>query len=233
MTVLLDINHETADLTQYDSTVTDSGDLSVTAAARLGGSNYGLSCVIDDTNAIYGIANLSPPASGILRVRFYLDPNSLTMANGDAFRVLRLWDTAGGGAIIFAVNLTYYTATGYRFLGTAYDDANNTYTISTTDIGDEPHYLEFYLTSAATTSSNDGICTVWIDGSQVGARTDLDNNTRFAALDQCHIGAVSNIDAGTSGTLYLDELVVNDDGGQIGPAGRHTPPAHYNELAVF
>jgi len=129
MTTLLDIDLESGDLSEFDATATDSGDLSADAAAALAGTNYGLKCVIDDTNAIYGTANLSPPASGILRGRFYLDPNSLTMANGDAFRVLRLWDTAGGGAIIFAVNLAYYTATGYRLLAIAYDDANNAYTI--------------------------------------------------------------------------------------------------------
>lgn len=38
---IININHETGDLSQYTNTVTDSSDLSVTAPAALAGTSYG------------------------------------------------------------------------------------------------------------------------------------------------------------------------------------------------
>jgi hypothetical protein len=37
MSIIINIDHETGDLTQYTSTVTDSGDLSVAVGAALAG----------------------------------------------------------------------------------------------------------------------------------------------------------------------------------------------------
>ena len=57
MSVIVDINHEVGDLTEYTATQTDSGDLSVTAGAALVGT-YGLSVLIDGAGDIYGEYNL-------------------------------------------------------------------------------------------------------------------------------------------------------------------------------
>jgi hypothetical protein len=61
------IDHTTGDLTQYDSTSTNGGNLSVAAAAALCGTSYGLSCVIDGANPMYGQKDISSPTSGKLR----------------------------------------------------------------------------------------------------------------------------------------------------------------------
>ena len=37
--------------------------------------------VIDDTTSMYGQMDISAPSSNEIRLRFYIDPNSLTMYN--------------------------------------------------------------------------------------------------------------------------------------------------------
>src|SRR3990167_10886063 len=60
----------------------------------------------------------------------------------------------------------------------------------------------------------------WVDGVDQGTLTGLDNYNLMADLSFLfRVGATTGIDAGTSGTFYLDELVANDDGSVIGAAG--------------
>ena len=68
-TPVADIDHETGNLSEYSSTVTDSGDLSVSTNAALNGSRYGLQAVIDDTTGIFGQVDLS--TYDIFRLHFY------------------------------------------------------------------------------------------------------------------------------------------------------------------
>jgi hypothetical protein len=71
MAVVADIDLESGDLSEFSGTVTDGGDLSVTQAAALAGSEYGLQCVIDDTTAVYGYVLLgSPNTSGLFVIGF-------------------------------------------------------------------------------------------------------------------------------------------------------------------
>ena len=77
--------------------------------------------------------------------------------------------------------------------------------------------MEIYLRRESSNGSDDGVLTIWLDGVQLGTRSDVDNYATFAIMDLVRIGAVGGIDAGTSGTLYLDEFVMRDDNTEIGP----------------
>ena len=46
--------HLESDLSEFTSTVTDSGDLYWSADAALAGTSGGMACLIDDTTSIYG-----------------------------------------------------------------------------------------------------------------------------------------------------------------------------------
>lgn len=215
MAVIIDIDHESGDLTEYTSTVTDSGDLSVAAGAALAGSSYGLQCVIDDTTAIYGQFRLgSENTSGVVRARFYIDPNGLTFDNDDYVIVLYLLN--GSAAQIARVYLYYTTVGGYQIYASVTNDAAVATNTSSYAITDVPHYIEIKLVRATGESTNDGSLQLWIDGVDKETVSGVDNYTRFAAFEYADIGA-RFIDAGTSGTLYIDELIVNDDGSEIGP----------------
>jgi hypothetical protein len=212
MTNIVAIDHETGDLTQYTSTVTDGGDLSAAAGAALAGTAYGLSCLIDDQNDIYGVKSVTMPATA-LRIRFYIDINSLTMTSGDEFYVLRLL----GGSYTLLIIIVIKGASTYSLSGQAYRDAGDAWVVRTGVITDEPHYAELLLTRATNNTSADGTFAFYIDGAQVGAtNTIIDNYDNWAQANALRFGC-GWLDAGTSGTLYLDELIVNDTGDLIGP----------------
>jgi hypothetical protein len=209
--------HLETDLNEFTSTVTDGGDLSQSAGAALAGTSGGMSVLIDDTTAIYGTKTVYTTA-GKLRYRFYVDVNTLTMANNDNFWIFRASGSPGDTSVI----KLYKVGSNYQLVFQYVADAGNVDTAKQT-ITDEPHYIEAYLVRAATDVSADGTSQWWIDGTSIGSQiTGIDNYHQFANVTSIKLGAVAGIDAGTSGTFYLDELVVNDDGGVIGPFRRST-----------
>ena len=211
MSVIVAIHLET-DLSEFTSTVTDSGDLYWAAAAALAGTAGGMACLIDDTTAIYGQKDVTANTSGIHRGRFYIDPNTLTMANSDLFYIFKSYTTGYDSLVSLALQMTstvYSIRTYYRT--DAGVQAGNSYAIT-----DAPHYVEFLYTKAADAGSSDGTFYTWIDGSAKDTLTGKDIYDCFPQFTHLRIGATSEIDATTSGTFYLDELIVNDDGGVIG-----------------
>ncbi len=190
---------ETGDFSAWSTTQTDGGDLSVSPAAALVGA-FGMQALIDDANPIF-VADDTPTAESRYRARFYFDPNSLTMAAGDAHFVF-----AG-----FSGSSTPVTALEFRFTGTRYQLRARVRTDATAwantpwfNLRDRPHFLEFDWRAASGPGANDGGLTLWIDGVQAADLTGVDNDTR--RIDRVRWGAVAGLDAGTSGTYYFDEF---------------------------
>lgn len=215
MAELLDVSHEIGDLSEYDSTVTDSGDLSVDRAAKLGpaASAFGLKCVVDDTTAIYGAKNVSPPASNQIRWRFYIDPNTMTIPEAANFPVVNL---RGGALTVAGVWLGYTAAGGYSILVGVRDDEGAWDKWLGDAITDAEHYVEVHLVRESGDGNDDGVLQVWIDGVSKGSLATVDNWATFALMSAVWMGALAVIPATTDGTLYLDELCANDDGSEIG-----------------
>jgi hypothetical protein len=206
---VFNIDNETGNLTQYTNT---SGAVSATAGAALAGS-YGLSTIVSATVA-WGRKVVTQAA--IARFRFYIDPNTITMANGDAFVIQNLQQNASPYAVFEQIQLKYVTGTGYQLAVDIYNDAGYLATY-TQNITDAPHYVEVNFVRAATSTSIDGTFAWWIDGVAKDTRASIDNYNKFSDQQwQTSIGAVTGRDAGTSGTIYLDEWVMNDDGSTIG-----------------
>ena len=162
MSELFNIQLET-DLSEFDSTVTDGGDLSQEAGAALGGTSGGLQCVIDDTTAIYGLKTQLAPASNEIRYRCYVDPNGLTMSNGDRFAWCNIETSTGGILNLILLQIDYVTGTGYRLAVRSKNDAGAN-TDNYVNLTDAPHYVEVYMLRAATNVSADGSYQVWVDG---------------------------------------------------------------------
>ena len=219
MAVIVDIDHDDGTLNEYTSTATDSGDLSVEVGAALAGTTEGLQCVIDDTNAIQGTITFSAPASGIIRGRFYVDPNSITANTYDALSICFIhsnmspWEI---GEVRFAK-----TAVGIDLILRGYDDDSSVIQITKLTIADAEQCVEFEITQAATDISADGTMELWVDEVSQGSETEIDNYDLFEAIDDVRFGASSVIGA-WDGTFYCDELVINDDGSEIGPVAPST-----------
>ena len=212
---VFDIGHETGDLSQYTTTHTDGGNLSITSAAALNGSNYGLSALINDGNQVDAEKNFTKSTK--LGLRFYFDPNSVTMANNDEFPIQYTKQNGGGFGTITNVKLGYTTLNGYKLTADVTGDAGwlNEYPVN---ISDAPHYIEIYITRAATSVSSDGTWQYKVDGTTVVTYTGIDNYNVLSDYDWFQqYGMIESRDAGTSGTIYFDDIIVNSDGMMIGP----------------
>ncbi|HEX5809324.1 MAG TPA: right-handed parallel beta-helix repeat-containing protein, partial [Anaerolineales bacterium] len=78
---------ESGNLSDWSGNANGGGDLSVSPAAALSGAN-GLQAVINDTTVL-SVTSDQPNAEPRYRLRFYFDPNSIAMANGDAHIIVR------------------------------------------------------------------------------------------------------------------------------------------------
>jgi hypothetical protein len=209
------IRHE-ADLSEYSSTVTDSGDLSAHADAAMGDTAMGLKLVIDDQTEIYGRKNLTGALTQ-LRFRFYLDPNGITIGNTNEWSVCNWY--CGSGNLVAVVYLGYTTANGYRILvGFEDDESAWDLWLSYVNITDAVHYIEVHVVAESGAGQDDGTAELWIDGVSKDTLGSMDNYGLFSnGLSDVFFGALWNVPASANGTYYLDELRANDDGSEIGP----------------
>lgn len=176
----------------YDAQI-DGGDLSVSASAAVEG-NYGLQAGIDDTTLLY-VEDLSPMDETHYRARFYLDPNSLAMATSD--RLVLLMDNGS----VFDVSLGRM-AGAYVITAGIKDDGGSLTSTTTYEISDDWHGVEIEWAAASSAGADDGYLKLWIDGVLQETVGGIDNDTR--RVKSVQLGAVEGLDAGTSGTFYLD-----------------------------
>ena len=206
-TILFDIDHEGGDLSEYDST---SGGVSATVGAALANTNYGMNVNITDQIADYGQVDLSLPGSGTIVIRLYIDTNGLTMALDDDFAFFR--DD-------FSLLYVKFFHDGVNYnIGIAGDDDVGGWPLwIQTTITDAPHYIEIEYNRASSDVASDGSCQLRVDDCIRGTDTGIDNYDKWALVTWYRFGAVSEIDVGTSGPFYIDEIVANSNGYYIGP----------------
>lgn len=211
---LFNVNMETGDLLQFDSLTDPDADLSATAAAAMGGTATGMSVIIDDQDPCYGRKLQAPPASNEFRVRVYIDPNGLAMAGGDSFVILAAH--LSGAPWDHILLRLQYDGVNYEIGAEFYDDSGYGAFGGPVNISDAPHYVEVHVERETDAVSGDGRIRWWLDGVLRNTWA-TDNFATFALLDHFRVGAVQSVDAGTTGTFYLDELCANDTGVEIGP----------------
>lgn len=208
---------ESGDLSAWDDSETDSGDLSAHADAALHGS-YGAKLVIDDTNSIY-VQDNTPSGESRYRLRFYIDINSLSMGEGDEFRVFTGQDEGWGGSPYtidgLIINLKYTSST-YKIYVSAANDSLTLNSSSEYTVTDDVHYIETDWSASSAPGEDDGFISLYIDGALKETVSGVDNDSW--GIDIALLGA-QGLDADTSGTLYLDDFASNNDGSEIGPVG--------------
>jgi uncharacterized protein YjiK len=188
---------ESGNLSAWSASVTDGGDLSASTAAKLAG-NYGMQAVIDDNVAIF-VTDDTPSAESRYRARFYFDPNSITMVNGDVHFIF--YGYSGSSTAVLRVQFRRSSG-GYQIRAALRDDGSTWFNTSWLNINDAVHNVELDWQAATGAGANNGHLTVWLDGAQQANLTTVDNDTR--RIDRARLGAVAGIDAGTRGTYYFD-----------------------------
>ena len=120
MSVVATVRFESNDFSELTGQSTDGGDFSVASAAALAGTQYGGQFVVDDTNAMYGYVQLAANKSRIV-ARIYIDPNGLTMGNGESISFLFLLKS-DGSTPAWRSRL-YYSSGQYHIQSIIYNDA--------------------------------------------------------------------------------------------------------------
>lgn len=188
---------ESGNLLNWSQRLRDGGDLAVTSQAALVGTK-GMRAQIDDNNAIW-VMDLSPEAERTYRVRFYFDPNSISMVEGDLHTIF-----AGikyPGFQVLRVDLRRYLG-NYQLRTLVRNDDQTWRNTRWVTISDAPHFIELFWQAALYPGANNGILTFWIDGVQEANLQNIDNDTRY--IDRVRLGAVAGVDDGTRGTYYFD-----------------------------
>jgi hypothetical protein len=187
---------ETGNLSGWTASVTNGGNLRVTTGAALTGT-FGMEAVISNNNAMY-VTDDSPVAETQYRARFYFDPNTIAMANGDSHYIF--YGYTGTATVVLRIEF-HKVAAGYQVRASQLNNSGTFLTTSYFAVSDAPHPIEvFYQTGA----SNGGL-TLWIDGVQKGAITGVANSQR--AIDRVRMGPISGIDNTTRGTEFFDNFV--------------------------
>lgn len=187
----------------FDSAVTNSGNLSVAAAAALVGS-YGVKSHLANTNPQYGAVPISE--TPYHRNRMWFDPNSLTCVGGPLVTTCASYFSSG--VAVARWRLVYDS--GFKIRIAARLDSGSDSASSDTSITDAPHLMDLYFGRSSEAGANDGFLRLWIDESEVLSLTGLDNDT--ISPDSLRVGAPLGPDASMTGDCYFDSIRVNYTG---------------------
>lgn len=199
---------EAGNLSAWSSSATDAGDLSVSSAALVGAQ--GLQVVLDDNTPIF-VTDERPNAEARYRVRFYFDPDSIRMANGDVLALLS--GISGSSTPILRVQFRF-SSNVYQIRAGLRNDGSTWSNTAWFTITDASHVIELDWRAAAGFGSNNGGLTLWFDEVLKANLASVDNDTR--RIDRVRWGAVASIDNGTRGSYYLDAFESRRDT-YIGP----------------
>lgn len=207
---ILEIRHE-ANLLEYNRLV-GSGGLSQGAAAALAGTTGGLAVTIDDQSARYGEAQFASLVAPAYRYRFYLDPNGLEMADWKNFIIAQV----RANSIPRQWIVLRFRQGFYELRLVVRDDSGTVRYSGYHVISDAEHSVEVLVRHASDAGAEDGLAALLVDGVQVVQFSELDLYDLDKRPNNMQFGAVAGVDAGTLGTLYLDEWILREGESEIG-----------------
>jgi len=153
--------------------------------------------LINDTASIYATDN-TPNLEPRYRMRFYFDPNSISMNDGDMFTLMYGFS---GSTSILRVDFRFSSG-AYQLMARALNDGSTWSATPWFTISDDPHSIELDWQASTEVGANNGTLTFWLDGVELSLVTGIDSDTR--RIDTIRLGAVTGLDAGTIGTVYFD-----------------------------
>ncbi len=195
---------EEGDTSDFDSVATSGGATLVASAMAALRGNYG-AAVTPAGAGTYAMGRLTGALDeGLFATGMLLDPHSLTMADGDSFTVLAVYMDVAVGGTTWVASVQLKRSSGQYTLQARYaSDAGSWTYLTAVAIDDGPHSLALIHEAASSAGANDGEVRFYVDGLLVGSATGIDNDQRLP--DAVQFGAFEGVDAGTSGTFYVDE----------------------------
>ena len=193
---------ETGGLNRWSSSATDGGDLSVSGAAAMAGTSFGLQALVDDLNGIF-VQDDTPAAENRLRGRFYFDPNGFDPGEADSHfrtRIFIAFDPSNQRVITVVLKRQggAYSVQGRVRLNDGTRADTGFFAIS-----DGPHFFEFDWQRASAPAAGNGTFNLWIDDTLRSTLTGLDND--LSPVEFVRMGAFS-VKTAAAGTLYFDQF---------------------------
>ena|GEM_PF-3848008 len=199
---------ESGTLSAWDWTETDSGDLSVSSQAAFHGT-YGLKAVIDDTNNLTAGHWLSASETHY-SARFYLHPNSLSVPDSNGMYVFAVIGEPNYVAGLFLSK----SGSTYTLMPATYNDDVTWIGGNTVVLNNFWNFIEVEWKAATAAGANNGYYKLWVNGVLADTISNIDSDTLVVASE--YLGVLTDIPAGTSGTLYFDAFE-SRRGSTIGP----------------
>ncbi len=201
---------ESGDWSAWSAAVTNTGNLSVSAAAALVG-NYGLRATINSTSTMY-VRNDTPANEARYRARFYFDPNSVTLPADQDHDIFAARTSSG---VAFRVQVVYASGI-YQIRAKIRNDSGSDTSTASYPISDAPHFVEVDWAAATAPGANDGYLSLWLDGVLKQTISGVDNDTM--RIEEARLGPSGSLDAGMLGTEYYDAFESRRST-YIGPVG--------------
>lgn len=170
------------------------------------------------------------------RIRWYWGRNTLTMVNTESHNFLELYSATSATARL-RLPILFNTTPKFRLQLSIRNDAGTETSGTLMVIGETwPEFVEIHVQRATNgTGANDGFAKIYFAGSAT-PEVEITGVDIFDFFDfnEIRIGHATGVDSGTTGTMYLDEVVARDDATVIGAAVSlpDTPIATTNWVAT-
>ena len=203
------IFHAGIDTNLSEFTTTVGTGLSSDAAAGMRSTAKGLKVVISDTTARYCDKSGLNSTTGVLGAYIWIDPNTLTMNNGNNFG---FWSAKRTDTNTVFFLLLVKSGSIYQCEIGYYDNAGSAHYMTNATLNDAPNYIEIQCVRSGSGLSN-GTMAFKVNGVLWAGVTGIANDTRWTQIDLVRLGAgtVIAIPATTTGTIYLDEEIIYDN----------------------
>lgn len=189
---------ETGTVSAWSANANSAGSKVAPAAALVG--NQGWQVSITSNTATY-LTDNTPNAEPRYRARFYFDPNTIVMKDGNAHVIF-----AGYHGTKVALRTEFRNSKGkYQVRAGTLDDGGTWKSSSWFTISDDSHPIELDWQSATAAGANNGVLTLWIDAMLQTNVLNIDNDTR--RIDAIRLGPSNGIDSGTRSAYYFDDFV--------------------------
>jgi len=158
----------------------------------------GMGVTFTNSAAAY-VTDPSPNAEVRSHIRFYFNPNTLKMAKNGLLTLFYAYNTSGQATITVQIR---YSSNAFQLrAGLLRDGGRWSYTNWST-ISKVWHPIEFSWSASTAPGANNGNLTFWIDGSQVGSLTAMDNDQQ--KIDKVSLGVIDGITSTTQGSYFFD-----------------------------
>ena len=203
------------DLSGLSAETDAESDLNWSASAAMGpASGGGIATTIDNATITTGRITFTALGTGnsTISCRFWIDPNSITMGDGEEFDCWRMGNGSDANTVIMA-RLRYATATGYALKLISRNDAAGEHAATTVNISDGPHWVNVVAVRESADSAADGTATWYLDdtGTPVASHTSVDNYNNFLLISRFEGGMIGGHDAGTTGDYYQTAWKMSND----------------------